>query len=72
MDIPFYYWIVGAVLVLAVLLVLIRKRFLFLRKIKGFEARQEFWLKVVYYISIELGDVLILINDRIDMIDVVA
>lgn len=45
MDIPFYYWIVGAVLVLAVLLVLIRKRFLFLRKIKGFEARQEFWLK---------------------------
>lgn len=45
-NIPFYYWIICGVGVLCVALFLIRKRQILLRKIEGFERREQFWLQV--------------------------
>mmetsp|Transcript_11694 Transcript_11694/g.21730 ORF Transcript_11694/g.21730 Transcript_11694/m.21730 type:complete len:978 (-) Transcript_11694:238-3171(-) len=44
-NIPFYYWIICGVGVLCVALFLIRKRQILLRKIEGFERREQFWLQ---------------------------
>ena len=46
MEIPYYFWIIGAAVALAVILFLIRKYLHSLRRIKGFKKRQQFWLQV--------------------------